>query len=456
MNIFRTKILHQTDTAGELKRCLTAFDLTLLGIGAIIGAGIFVITGIAAATKAGPAIVLSYGLAGIACSFAALTYAELAASIRGSGSAYNYAYAGLGEIVAWIIGWDLILEYGVGTSVVAIGWSGYLNDALLSIGISIPVQLLKNYSEGGFINLPAVLIILTLCGVLMIGVKQSARFNMLIVFIKLAAIALFIAVAATEVQPHNWTPFMPFGWSGIMEGAALVFFAFIGFDAVSTAGEEAKNPQKDLSLGIIGSLGICTALYIAVAGLLTGIASYTTLNTQSPVAEAILNLGHKVTADMIALGAIAGLTSTMLIFTYAGTRVVYSMSKDGLIPPLFSRVHPKTQTPIRVIAISGIVMSLIAGFFPMKEVAELVNIGTLAAFVIVCISAIILRITKPDLPRPFKTPFNPLIPVLGVISCGYLMISLPWVTWVRFIIWMVIGIIIYAFYGYRHSKLSKG
>lgn len=456
MNIFRTKILHQTDTAGDLKRCLTAFDLTLLGIGAIIGAGIFVLTGIAAATKAGPAIVLSYGLAGIACSFAALTYAELAASIRGSGSAYNYAYAGLGEIVAWIIGWDLILEYGVGTSVVAIGWSGYLNDALLSVGISIPVQLLKNYSEGGFINLPAVLIILTLCGVLMIGVKQSARFNMLIVFIKLAAIALFIAVASTEVQPHNWTPFMPFGWSGIMEGAALVFFAFIGFDAVSTAGEEAKNPQKDLSLGIIGSLGICTALYIAVSGLLTGIVSYTTLNTQSPVAEAILDLGHKVTADMIALGAIAGLTSTMLIFTYAGTRVVYSMSKDGLIPPLFSRVHPKTQTPIRVIAISGIVMSVIAGFFPMKEVAELVNIGTLAAFVIVCISAIILRITKPDLPRPFKTPFNPLIPVLGVISCGYLMISLPWVTWVRFIIWMVIGVIIYAFYGYRHSKLSKG
>lgn len=456
MNIFRTKILHQTDTAGDLKRCLTAFDLTLLGIGAIIGAGIFVLTGIAAATKAGPAIVLSYGLAGIACSFAALTYAELAASIRGSGSAYNYAYAGLGEIVAWIIGWDLILEYGVGTSVVAIGWSGYLNDALLSIGISIPVQLLKNYSEGGFVNLPAVLIILTLCGVLMIGVKQSARFNMLIVFIKLAAIALFIAVASTEVQPHNWTPFMPFGWSGIMEGAALVFFAFIGFDAVSTAGEEAKNPQKDLSLGIIGSLGICTALYIAVSGLLTGIVSYTTLNTQSPVAEAILDLGHKVTADMIALGAIAGLTSTMLIFTYAGTRVVYSMSKDGLIPPLFSRVHPKTQTPIRVIAISGIVMSVIAGFFPMKEVAELVNIGTLAAFVIVCISAIILRITKPDLPRPFKTPFNPLIPVLGVISCGYLMISLPWVTWVRFIIWMVIGVIIYAFYGYHHSKLSKG
>jgi APA family basic amino acid/polyamine antiporter len=455
MNLFRTKILHQTDMAGELKRCLSAFDLTLLGIGAIIGAGIFVLTGIAAATKAGPAIVLSYALAGIACSFAALSYAELSASIRGSGSAYSYAYAGLGEIVAWIIGWDLILEYGVGTAVVAIGWSGYLNDALLSIGISIPVQLLKSYSEGGFVNLPAVLIILTLCGVLMIGVKQSARFNMLIVFIKLAAIALFIAVATTEVQSHNWKPFMPFGWTGIMEGAALVFFAFIGFDAVSTAAEEAKNPQKDLSLGIIGSLGICTALYIAVSGLLTGIVSYTTLNTQSPVAEAILNLGHKITADMIALGAIAGLTSTMLIFAYAGTRVVYSMSKDGLIPSFFSRVHPKTQTPVQVIMISGILMSLIAGFFPMKEVAELVNIGTLAAFVIVCISVIVLRITKPNLPRPFKTPFNPLIPVLGVISCGYLMFSLPWITWLRFIVWMMIGLAVYVFYGYRNSTLAN-
>lgn len=454
MNLFRTKISHQTDTAGELKRCLTAFDLTLLGIGAIIGAGIFVLTGIAAATKAGPAIVVSYALAGIACSFAALSYAELASSIRGSGSAYSYAYAGLGEIVAWIIGWDLILEYGVGTCAVAIGWSGYVNDALLSIGITIPTLLLKPYAEGGFINLPAVLIILTLCSVLIIGVKQSARFNMLIVFIKLAAIALFIAVAMKEVEPRNWQPFMPFGWKGIVEGAALVFFAFIGFDAVSTAGEEAKNPQKDLSLGTIGSLGICTVIYIVVSGLLTGIASYTTLNTQSPVAEAILNLGHKVTADVIALGAIAGLTSTMLIFIYAITRVVYSMSKDGLIPELFSRVHPKTQTPVQVIVISGVLMSLVAGFFSMQEVAELVNIGTLAAFVIVCISVIILRVTKPDLPRPFKTPFCPLIPLLGVFSCGYLMISLPWITWLRFIVWMIIGLVVYVFYGYRHSKLS--
>jgi APA family basic amino acid/polyamine antiporter len=453
MNLFRTKILHQSDTAGELKRCLSAFDLTLLGIGAIIGAGIFVLTGIAAATKGGPAIILSYGLAGIACSFAALSYAELSASIRGSGSAYNYAYAGLGEIVAWIIGWDLILEYGIGACAVAIGWSGYLNDALLSFGITIPMQLLKPYAEGGFINLPAVLIIFTLCAVLIAGVKQSARFNMLIVFIKLAAIALFIAVASREVQPQNWTPFMPFGWSGVIEGAALVFFAFIGFDAVSTAGEEAKNPQKDLSLGIIGSLGICTIIYIVVAGLLTAIASYTTLNTQSPVAEAILNLGYKITADMIAIGAIAGLTTTILIFIYAITRVLYSMSKDGLLPSFFSRVHPKTQTPVQVIIISGILMSLVAGFFSMKEVAELVNIGTLAAFVIVCLSVIILRITKPDLPRPFKTPFNPLIPVLGVLSCGYLMISLPWITWLRFIVWTVIGLVLYGVYGYRNSKL---
>ncbi len=455
MNIFRTKIPLYSPSHFALKRCLSAFDLTLLGIGAIIGAGIFVLTGIAAATKAGPAIVLSFTLAGIACSFAALSYAELAASIGGSGSAYSYAYAGLGEIVAWIIGWGLILEYGIGACAVAIGWSGYVNDALLSIGWSIPPQLLKSYGEGGFINLPAMLIILLLSGLLMLGVKQSARFNMIIVFIKLSVIAIFIFTAIKEVRPVNWKPFMPFGWQGVVEGAALVFFAFIGFDAVSTAAEEARDPQKDLSRGIIGSLMICTIIYILVSGLLTGIVSYTHLNTQSPVAQTILNLGYKITADIIALGAIAGLTSVMLIFIYGLTRVFYSMSRDGLLPVSFSTVHPKTHTPIRVIFFSGTVMSLIAGFFSMQAVAELVNIGTLAAFIMVCISAIFLRYTKPNLPRPFKTPFSPLIPLLGVISCGYLMISLPWITWFRFIIWMIIGIVIYFVYGYSHSKLHQ-
>jgi len=455
MNIFRTKLTPHSEEGTGLKRCLSAFDLVLLGIGAIIGAGIFVLTGIAAATTAGPAIILSYALAGVACSFAALSYAELAASIGGSGSAYGYAYAGLGEIVAWIIGWDLILEYGVGASAIAIGWSGYVNDALLSIGLSIPSYLFKTYAEGGFVNLAAMLIVLVLSGILVIGVKQSVRFNMLIVFIKLTTIAIFIGAAIMDVQPVNWTPFMPFGWVGIVEGAALVFFAFIGFDAVSTAAEEARNPQKDLSIGIMGSLGISTLIYIIVSGLLTGIASYTTLNTRSPVAEAILNLGHKVTADLIAVGAIAGLTSGILIFLYGMTRIFYSMSKDGLLPFAFSSVHRKTHTPVKVIILNGLVMSLVAGFVPLREVAELVNIGTLAAFVIVCISVIFLRYTKPNLPRPFKTPFSPLIPLLGILSCGYLMLNLPWITWVRFIVWMLLGLIVYILYGYSHSKISN-
>lgn len=453
MKLFRTK--PTTSEPAELRRCLSAFDLILLGIGAIIGAGIFVLTGIAAATQAGPAIVLSYAIAGIACSFAALSYAELAASIGGAGSAYSYAYAGLGEIIAWIIGWDLILEYGIAVCAVAIGWSGYANDTLLSIGLPIPSYLLKPPIEGGIFNLPAMLIILLLSGILMIGVKQSARFNMIIVFTKIAAIAVFIFFAIPHVNPSHWKPFMPFGWTGTVEGAALVFFAFIGFDAVSTASEEAINPQRDLTIGIIGSLIICTLIYIIVSGLLTGIVPYTSLNTKSPVADTILNLGHKVSADFIAVGAIAGLTSVMLIFIYGLTRILFSMSRDGLLPKSFSHVHPKTKTPVYVILSCGLMMSLIAGLFSLQEIAELVNIGTLAAFIVVCLSVIFLRYTKPDLPRPFKTPFSPVVPLLGVLSCGYLMISLPWITWVRFIIWMILGLIVYFLYGYSHSILGN-
>lgn len=455
MNIFRTKVTLHTHEGSGLKRCLSAFDLILIGIGAIIGAGIFVLTGIAAATTAGPAIILSFAVAGLACLFAALSYAELSTSIGGSGGAYGYAYAGLGEIVAWIIGWDLILEYGVGASAIAIGWSGYVNDALHSIGLSIPSNLYKSYAEGGFVNLPAMLIILILSAVLIIGVKQSARFNTIIVFIKLTTIGLFIAVSVKAVNPIHWQPFMPFGWQGIVGGAALVFFAFIGFDAVATAAEEAKDPQKDLSLGIIGSLSLCTLIYIIVAGLLTGIAKYTTLNTRSPVADAIFSLGHKFLADLIALGAIAGLTSGMLIFLFGMTRVFYSMAKDGLLPLQLANVHPKTHTPVKIILFSGIIMSLIAGFVPLREVAELVNIGTLAAFVIVCTCVIFLRYKRPDLHRPFKTPFSPFVPLLGIVSCGYLMISLPTITWLRFIAWMIIGLILYFVYGYSHSLLIK-
>ena len=454
MNIFRTKIASHSTEKSDLARCLSAFDLTLLGIGAIIGAGIFVLTGIAAATKAGPAVMLSYTISGFACLFAALSYAELAASIKGTGSAYSYAYAGLGEIVAWVMGWTLILEYGVGACAIGIGWSGYVNDMLLSFGITIPTQFLKPYAEGGLVNLPAAGIILLLSGVLALGAKESARLNAVIVFIKLSVIAIFIATASMEVKFSNWQPFMPFGWKGVMQGAALVFFAFIGFDAVSTAAEEAKNPQKDLALATIGSLLICTIVYVVVSGLLTGIVSYTTLNTESPVADAILSLGHKTAGEIISIGAVAGLTSGVLIFMFGLSRILYAMATDGLLPSMLAKVNAFTKTPTRLILFSGLFLAIIAGFCPMEEVAEIVNIGTLAAFVIVCFSVILLRRTKPHLPRPFKTPFYPMIPLLGIISCGYLMFNLPWITWQRFLIWVFIGILLYFLYGYRHSRLA--
>ncbi len=451
--LFRSKST-QPMTETKLRRCLSAFELTLLGIGGIIGAGIFVLTGIAAATKAGPAVSISFVIAGLACSFAALSYAEMASSIGGSGSAYSYGYVALGELFAWIIGWDLILEYAVSVCTVAVGWSGYMGNALSSLGIELPPNLLRGPIEGGIVNLPAISIILLLTAILALGVKHSAKFNATIVIIKLAAIFLFIFVAFKNIDPDNWNPFMPFGWTGVIEGAALVFFAYIGFDAVSTAAEEAKNPQRDLSIGILSSLAVCTLLYIVVSVLLTGIASYTSLNVKSPVAEAILNLGYSFTAGLIAVGAIAGLTSVMLIFIYGLSRISYAMANDGLLPKYFAEISPKTKTPLRILFLSSIVMSVIAGTLPIHEIAELVNIGTLAAFIIVCAGVIILRKTKPDLPRPFKTPFAPYTPLLGIIFCAYLMIHLPLVTWIRFISWLVLGLFIYFFYGIKHSKLE--
>jgi len=455
MNLFRTKVINADaycDTG--LKRCLSAFDLTLLGIGAIIGAGIFVLTGKAAATQAGPAIVLSYVVAGFACAFTALAYAELAAMIGGCGSAYGYAYAGLGEFIAWIIGWDLILEYGVATAAVAIGWAGYVNNALTAMGLSLPEVLTKVPSAGGYINLPAAAIILVLSVLLAIGVRHSARFNAAMVFVKLLAIIVFCSVAVFYVNPANWSPFAPFGWPGIMHGAAFIFFAYIGFDAVSTAAEEAKQPQRDVPIGIIASLAICTIIYIVVAGLLTGIVPYTSLNVASPVAESLLQLGHRFAAGIISVGAIAGLTTVMLVLYYGLTRVFLAMSRDKLLPPIFSAIHPKTQTPVRIIIGSGVLIAAVAGFTSIDAVAELVNIGTLAAFVVVCGGVIFLRYTKADIPRPFKTPFSPWIPLLGILFCLYLMISLPLITWARFFIWMAIGIVIYFSYSMRKSTLN--
>lgn len=456
MSIFRTKPYESIESkGGELHRCLDAKDVTFMGVGAIIGAGIFVLTGVVAATHAGPAIVASYVVAGLACVFVALSYAELASSIGGCGSAYGYAYAGLGELIAWIIGWDLLLEYGLGISTVAIGWSGYVENAFSAIGIQLPEALTMSPFEGGILDLPAVLIIMCLAGLLCLGAKESSKFNTAIVFIKLASIAVFIAVAFFHVDMSNWQVFMPFGWHGVMSGAALAFFAYIGFDAVSTAAEETKDPQRNLPIGIISSLLICTIVYIIVSALLTLVAPYQSLNVKSPVAQVLLTLNHPWAAALISAGAIAGLTTVMLVLYYGLSRISLAISRDGLFPASFGKIHPKTKTPVNVIMVAGFFMSLVAGLTPINKVAELVNIGTLAAFVFVCAGVLVLRYTKPDMPRPFKLGLHPLIPTLGIIFCVYLMLSLPFETWLRFVAWMALGLAIYFFYGYKNSKVQN-
>lgn len=453
--LLQKKPIGHVHQQSSLHRSLSTFDLTLMGIGAIIGAGVFVLTGIAAATKAGPAIVLSYIIAGMASMFAALAYAELAASIGGTGSAYSYAYAGFGEFIAWVIGWNLLLEYIMSVSTVAIGWSGYVNNLFQAMQIHLPEAITKNPFDGGFINLLAVVAMLALTLLLCLGVRQSARFNAVIVLIKLITIAVFIIVASMNVNVENWANFLPFGWIGVMQGAALVFFAYIGFDALSTAVEEAVDPQKSIPISIIYSLIICTLIYIVVSALLTGIVPYTTLNVQSPVANALLQIGHRTLGGLIAAGAIAGLTTVMLVMFYGLTRICLAITRDGLLPRHMASVSPRTHTPIKIIVVMGVIMAVISGLAPIDKAAELVNIGTLAAFAFVCAGVIAFRRLHPDLDRPFKLPLNPLIPLLGVISCLYLMTHLPMITWWRFIIWTVIGVVIYFAYGQRNSVLTK-
>lgn len=456
MDLLRKKaVIADCESKNQLAKCLSALDLTLLGVGAIIGAGIFVLTGIVAATQAGPGIIFSYVLAGLACAFSALSYAELAATIGGCGSAYGYAYAGFGELIAWIVGWDLILEYSISVCAVSAGWSGYFNDFLKSISIHIPEALVHAPKNGGFLDLLAASIILILTFLLILGIRSSAKVNNIMVMIKLAVIAVFVVIAATHVQTHNWTPFLPFGWSGVIDGASLIFFAYIGFDAVSTAAEEAINPQRDLPIGIVGSLTICTIVYIIVSGLLTGIVSYTQLNVASPISHAMLLLGEKFAAGLIGIGAIAGLTTVMLVLFYGLTRVFFAMSRDGLLPAFFAQTDNYTKTPVRIILICGVTMALISSLIPINELAELVNIGTLFAFITVCAGVIVIRYTHPDLPRPFRTPFMPFIPALGIISCFYLIIHLPQVSLWRFVIWMTIGLIVYFSYSRFHSHLDS-
>jgi APA family basic amino acid/polyamine antiporter len=455
MSLFRTKpIAEVNESKGELKRCLSAFDLVLLGVGAIIGAGIFVLTGVAAATQAGPAIILSYVLSGLACTFTALSYAELASSVGGCGSAYGYAYAGFGEFIAWIVGWALLLEYGLVTSTVAVGWSGYVGNTFAALGLPISKMLLAGPYDGGIVNLPAVLIVVAIGSLLAIGLRQTARFNAAIVFIKFLSIVVFVAIAAAHVDIKNWHPFMPFGWPGIAGGAALVFFAYIGFDAVSTAAEETIDPQRNMPIGIIVALTVCTLVYVLVAGLLTSIVPYQTLNVSSPVSQVLLTLHYRVAAGIVAAGAIAGLTTVILVMYYGFTRVVLAMTRDGLLPPVLSAVSSKTQTPVKLVVFSGIVIAILAGIVPLTTLAELVNIGTLTAFCIVCAGVVILRYKQPNLPRPFKVPGSPLVPALGVAFCLYLMFHLSIHTWQCFLAWMVIGFLVYFGYSRRRSLLA--
>ncbi len=454
------------DQPNELKRCLSAVDLTLLGIGAIIGTGIFVLTGIAAATTSGPAVVMSFIVAGLACAFAAFAYAELSAMVGGSGSAYGYSFAAFGELIAWIIGWDLILEYGVAVAAVANGWAGYFNNALHVIGLDLPVYLTRGPWAGGdlgpgWVNLPAFVIVLLLTVMLIIGVKQSAKLNTVIVFVKLLTIVVFLSVGIFHIDSANWSPFAPFGWFshdelgkpiGILAGASVVFFAYVGFDAVSTATEEANKPQRDIPIGILASLIFCTLIYIIVSGVLTGILPYSQLNVPSPVAYALEHVGIKWASALVAAGVIAGLTTVMLVLFYALTRIITAMGRDGLLPMAFAEVNPKTQTPVKNTLFCGLAMATMAGFIPLGALAELVNIGTLFAFVLVCLGVIVLRYTQPHAPRPFKIPAGVFVCSLGALSCAALIAFLPHHTYERFMYWLLAGLIIYFCYGYFHAK----
>ena len=454
----RTKPITAVTEDGDehgLARSLSGVDLTLLGIGAIIGAGIFVLTGVAAATKAGPALSLSFVMGALACGFAALVYAEFASTVPLSGSAYTYTYVTLGELPAWIIGWDLILEYALACATVAIGWSGYFLRLLAGVGIHLPVALTQPPTHGGIINLPAFAIMFLISGLLALGVRQTSLVNALIVVLKLAVIGLFLYVAIPHAEPANWEPFMPFGWSGVMAGAGLIFFAYIGFDAVSTAAEEAKNPQRDMPIGIITSLVVCTVIYIAVTVMLTGIAPYTTLNVSDPMAFALAQVGERFAAGATAIGAVAGLTSVLLVMMYGQTRVFFAMSRDGLLPKAFSTVNPRTRTPARTILATGLLIAIAAGLVPIQEVASLVNVGTLAAFIMVSIAVLYLRRAQPDIHRPFRTPFMPWTPILAIVCCSALIASLEAVTLWRFVVWMLVGVVLYFVYARRHSVLGQ-
>jgi APA family basic amino acid/polyamine antiporter len=470
MSLFATKSLARIQAESEggehhLKKTLGPLNLVALGIGAIIGAGLFSLTGIAAADNAGPAVVLSFVIAAIGCAFAGMCYSEFATMIPIAGSAYTYAYATMGELLAWIIGWDLVLEYAVGAATVSVSWSSYVAKLFHMYGIELPESLIHCPwdTPAGIINLPAVFVVLLISALLMIGISESARVNGIIVVIKVAIVIVVICVGFAYVNSANYTPFIPentgkfgeYGWSGIFRAAAVIFFAYIGFDAVSTAAQEAKRPQRDMPIGIIGSLAVCTVLYILFSRVLTGMVHYTKFKGDaSPVATVIASFPSQTLQTAIVIGIIAGYTSVILVMLLGQSRVFYSMSRDGLLPAIFSDIHPKFQTPYRCNLIFMVFVSLFSGFLPISRLGHMTSIGTLLAFVIVCIGIIIMRKTNPNAPRPYRTPLVPLVPILGCLVCFAMMASLDIDTWIRLVVWLAIGLAIYFGYSRHHSHLA--
>ncbi|WP_194894002.1 amino acid permease [Catenulispora pinisilvae] len=483
--LFRTKSIEDTisDTSsGEhsLRRELSALDLTVYGVGVIIGTGIFVLTGTAAKDYAGPAVALSFAVAAVVCGLAALCYAEFASTVPVAGSAYTFSYAALGEFPAWLIGWDLILELALGAAVVAVGWSGYIQTFLADIGIHVPTSIGGGTDSHWGLNLPAAVLVLAMTALLVVGVKQSARFTTLIVAVKVAVVLLVIIAGAFFIKGSNYKPFIPptskgtstssggaqpliqhlgfapgsFGVMGIFTAAAVVFFAFIGFDVVATAAEEVKKPQRDLPRGILASLAVCTVLYVSVTLVVTGMQKYTNLSEKAPLADAFNATGAHWLSGFISAGAVAGLTSVTLLLLMGQSRVFFAMSRDGLLPRAFSRVHPRFQTPYRSTILLGLVVACFAAVIPLKALAELVNIGTLAAFMLVSLGVIILRRTRPDLPRAFRTPGVPYVPIAAILACLWLMLNLPVDTWIRFGVWMVVGLFVY--FGYSRKRVGRG
>jgi basic amino acid/polyamine antiporter, APA family len=462
----------------RLKKNLSGLDLGVFGVGVVIGAGIFVVTGVVAQKQAGPAVAVSFLIAGVVCALAALCYAEFASTVPVAGSAYTFSYATFGELVAWIIGWDLVLEFSIGAAAVSTSWSGYLTQLLTDAGWAVPDWV----SGAGAVNVPAMVLPLAMTAVLVLGIRISSRFNAVVVAIKVTVVLVVVAVGVFYLQADNYTPFVPpaqpatpessglhapliqslfgflpgtYGWGGVIAGAAIVFFAFIGFDIVATAAEETRDPKRDVPRGILGSLAVCTVLYIAVSLVVVGMQNYTELNTDAPLASAFSAAGLPVFSTIISLGALIGLTSVVMILLLGQSRVLFAMGRDRLLPQWFAAVHPRYGTPYRITVATGVLVTVLAGLVPLGKLAELVNIGTLAAFLLVSVGVVVLRRTRPDLPRAFRVPLMPVIPILSAAACLWLMVNLPGDTWLRFLVWMAIGLVVYASYGRRHSRIGR-